>query len=409
MAAALTLAAGPAFAEVDLFSREAFVGRLDLRFAAGDGEQSWLNGGFGKTRFGGDADGDYKLHAKVAEASVEWRPRFNWEWQAVVGAQVQQGQSKDIDLGEAYLQYKPVPSGETRFSARAGLYWPYISLEHDAPLWSVSRTITPSAINAWIGEEVKVVGLEGTVVRPLGDGEIEATAGVFDYGDTSGTLLAFRGWSLSDLKNTPQGKFPLPPLSPFMSVRQDPYTYSMWRLDRRIGWYGRLEWRPSGRLSLSAFHYDNVGNKTAVRELQWSWATRFTNLGAVVNLDERTKILAQAMWGQTQMGYTRPEYGIWVDVDFKSAYLLASRSFGKAAVTGRVDWFETRDAAHRYYGNNSEDGWALTGAYRYTVSPHVELITEVLHVKSDRPSRVLAGNAPDQSQTTLQTALRLTF
>ena len=118
LALALALSGGPALAEVDLFSREAFIGRLDLRFAAGDGEQSWLDGGFGKTRFGGDADGGFKAHMKVAEASIEWRPRFNWEWQAVVGAQVQQGQSKDIDLGEAYLQYKPVPRGETRFSAR---------------------------------------------------------------------------------------------------------------------------------------------------------------------------------------------------------------------------------------------------------------------------------------------------
>ena len=45
---------------------------------------------------------------------------------------------------------------------------------------------------------------------------------------------------------------------------------------------------PNGRWSVNAFHYDNLGNKRAVREQQWSWATRFTNLGAVFNADERT-------------------------------------------------------------------------------------------------------------------------
>jgi hypothetical protein len=408
-AAVLSLAAGPACAEVDLFARESFVGRLDLRFAASDGEPSWLDGGFGKTRFGGDRSGDYKLRAKVAEASIEWKPRFNWEWQAVIGAQIQHGQDRDIDLGEAYLQYKPVPRGETRVSSRAGLYYPLISMEHDAPIWSVSRTITPSAINSWIGEEVKVVGIEGTVMRPLGNGEVEATAGLFDFDDTSGTLLAFRGWSLSDVKNSPQGSLPLPPLSPFMRTRQAAETYPGWRLDKRLGWYARLEWRPNGRWSVNAFHYDNVGNKRAVREQQWSWATRFTNLGAVFNPDARTKIMGQVMWGQTLMGFTRPGTGIWVDVGFKSAYLLASRTYGKAAITGRVDWFATHDTAARAYGDNSEEGWAATAAYRYTVSPHVELVTEVLHVQSDRPSRVLARLSAEQSQTALQTALRLTF
>lgn len=408
-ATALSLLSSPALAQIDLFSREAFVGRMDLRVAAADGETSWVDGGFGKTRFGGGRDGDFKAHAKVAEASLEWKPRFNWEWQAVVGAQVQHGQDRDIDLGEAYLQYKPVPRGETRFSARAGLYWPLISMEHDAPIWSVSRTITPSAVNSWIGEEGKVVGLEGTVMRPLGDGEFEATAGLFDHGDTSGTLLAFRGWSLSDVKSTPQGSLPLPPLSAFMTTRQAGDTYPLWRLDKRIGWYARLEWRPNGRWSINAFHYDNVGNKRAVREQQWSWATRFTNLGALVNVDERTKLMGQVMWGQTHMGFARPGTGIWVDVGFKSAYLLASRTYGKAAITGRVDWFATDDTAARAYGDNSEDGWSATAAYRYTVSPHVELVTEVLHVQSDRPSRVQAGVPADQSQTVLQTALRLTF
>ena len=400
---------GPALAEADLFSPETLAGRLDLRLGASDGERSWVDGGFGKTRFSGAKDG-WAVRPQVAEAALEWKPRFNWEWQGVVSAEMQPRQSPKVDLGEAYIQYKPVPHSDTHFSARAGLMYPAISLEHDAPIWSVSRTITPSAINAWVGEEVKVVGLEATVLQPIAGQDFQATLGVFDHNDTSATLLTFRGWSLSDVKGTPFSAFKLPPLSSFMSVRQDDETYPIRKLDKRLGYYGRLVWRPSGRFTFEAFHYDNLGNKTAVDdELQWSWATRFTNLGATVMIDDRTRILSQVMWGQTLMGYTKPGTGIWVDLDFKSAYILATRSYGKAAITGRLDYFQTHDNAAAAYGRNGEEGWSMTGAYRYTLNPHVEVVLEAVHVESDRPARRRVYLAAEQAQTTLQSSLRLTF
>ena len=58
--------------------------------------------------------------------------------------------------------------------------------------------ITPSAINSWIGEEVKVVGVEGTATHPLAGGRLSGTFGLFGFNDTAGTQLAFRGWALHD-------------------------------------------------------------------------------------------------------------------------------------------------------------------------------------------------------------------
>ena len=72
------------------------------------------------------------------------------------------------------------------------------SLEHDRRVWGLTDTITPSAINSWIGEEVKVVGAEGTITHDFDGGRLAATGGVFGYDDTSGTLLSFRGWALHD-------------------------------------------------------------------------------------------------------------------------------------------------------------------------------------------------------------------
>ena len=157
------------------------------------------------------------------------------------------------------MVYKPVPRSATRFQARAGLFYPPISLENDARAWGVTDTITPSAINSWIGEEVKVVGLEAPGRHDFGDQSLAATAGVFGYDDTAGTLLAFRGWALHDIQSQAYGTFDLPPLSPFIDHVQSDETYST-RRDRPSA---RLL-RPVGvaaapaPVALNAFYYDNA-------------------------------------------------------------------------------------------------------------------------------------------------------
>ena len=173
---------------------------------------------------------------------------------AVIDAVAQPGQEHPVDLSQAYFVYKPVPHSQTRFSVRGGLFYPPISLENDGRAWTVTDTITPSAIDSWVGEEVKVVGLEGSVSTELGDQTVKATAAVFGYDDTSGTLLAFRGWALHDIQSQANGSFPLPPRSPFLdAVIQSDDTYSTLEIDHRAGFYGRFEWDPGSPLTLHAF------------------------------------------------------------------------------------------------------------------------------------------------------------
>lgn len=402
----------PARAEADLFSPEAFAGVVDLRAALTDGELSWRHGGFGKLRYGaqrGAFQNDFGADAEIAEGSLVWKPRFSWELQGVVVGQYQSGQEPAVDLSEAFLRWRPVPRSQTRFEVRAGLYWPQISMEHEDVAWGVTRTITPSAINSWVGEEVKVVGAEGTVRRELGGHQIEATAGIFEGNDTAGTLLTFRGWALGDVKATLNGSYSLPPLSPFMQMIQFPETNPLYELDDRPGWYARVGWTPPGKASFNAFYYDNRGDPQAVNEeLQWGWRTRFWNLGARLDPDEKTVLVAQVMWGSTRMGYFEGDE-IWADVDFRSAYLLASRQVGAGTLTGRVDWFEVADRTLLLLDNNDEHGWSVTAAYKHPIGEHLALFVEALHVDSDRPSRALAGLPAQQDQTSLQTALRVVF
>ena len=252
-----------ALAQVDLLSRDTVHGVVDVRLSAADGEPSFTDEGFGKSRYGGDAKSDFKPRLEIAEAAIEWTPRLNWEWSAVVDLTAQPGQEKSVDIAQAYVVYKPVPRSNTHFGARFGLFYPPISLEHDARVWGLTNTITPSAINSWVGEEVKVVGAEASVSREFGDQELGLTAGVFGYDDTAGTLLSFRGWALHDLKSQAFGVFPLPPLSPYIQYVQDPETYSTEEIDHRLGYYARVEWRPTSAVTLDALYYDNRATRSA--------------------------------------------------------------------------------------------------------------------------------------------------
>jgi hypothetical protein len=406
-------AASASHAEPDLISREAFTGLLDVRAAVVDGERSWLDDGFGKLRYGGKGDG-FEGRASLADAALAWKPRLTWDLSAVVDGEVQHEQGYRADLIQAYLAYKPVPHGPLRYSLRAGLYYPEVSQEHSGPLWEDVDMLTPSAIDTWIGEEAKVVGGEASLTRAFGEHEISATVGAFGYGDTSGTLLTFRGWAMGDIKAGAFGDFTLPPLERLYLIGQPPETYSLREIDSRVGYYGRLEWRPPGRVRVNAFYYDNRGDLVGVdRDHQWAWATRFTNLGASWSPDEHTRILSQVMWGDTRMGFPTPR-GVWFDVAFASAYALVSRDVGPGALSGRVDYFETTDRNFRPGVDETdhdwgETGWALTADYRWTLTPWANLLFEVAHVESNRPSRLEAGLDRFQTQTLVQSALRLSF
>jgi hypothetical protein len=149
-----------------------------------------------------------------------------------------------VDLGEAYLAYRSLPAAGPCAVGRAGAFYPQISLEHDGLDWTVPDTITPSAINSWVAEETKVAGVEATARGALLGQGVSATVGAFTHGDTSGTLLSFRGWALHDLKSPVTGRFPLPPLTPFMARRQAPRHHAAGEIDGATGYYARLEWRP---------------------------------------------------------------------------------------------------------------------------------------------------------------------
>jgi hypothetical protein len=145
-----------------------------------------------------------------------------------------------------------------------------------------------------------------------------------------------------------------------------------------------------------------------VLTLQWAWATRFLNVGARWTLDERTRVLGQVMTGHTADAFPTPD-GLFGDIDFASAYGEVQHDVGRSTFTARADLFRVRDNTTVDQFRTDEDGWAVTGAWRYAISRNVDFRAEALHVRSDRPGRGYAGLPAVQSQTQVQSSLRVTY
>ncbi len=398
---------------LDLFSAETVKVTGDIRGAATDGEHSWVDGEFGKLRYGGTSAGKLKVRPEFGGAALVWQPRFTWSLSGTVVGQAQGGGLTEAGLSEAFVSFKPLSDAPVKISARAGLMWPPVSLEHSGPEWGVTETITPSAINSWIGEEVKVIGLEVTAKAKLGGHTLSGTAAIFDFNDTAGTMLAFRGWAMHDRVALAFRKQPLPELNEFIEYVQPRFSHPIIDMDggvlRRPGYYAKLAWDLPVPVRIEALHYDNNANPEAVNaDLEWGWRTKFNNVGVVADFAPGWQLRAQAMSGTTLMGF--PEGGvIWVDTRFRAVYGMVTRSFDKGSISARVDVFDARNRGSTLVSDDDEDGWAATIAARRKLGDHFTLLAEALHVESTRGARSREGIDPKQKQNQFQLSLRFAW
>ncbi len=292
-------------------------------------------------------------------------------------------------------------------SARAGLFFPPASLEHDGAEWTTHHTLTPSAIGSWIAEEVKVAGAELTLHTALADRPLSLTVAAFGANDTAGALLTFRGWALHDIRATVGQTMPLPPITPVL-FEQAWRTRPVAEVDGRIGGYGRVELALSHALRLSAMVYANRGDPSALRNGQYGWNTRFATIGASLRTPGDTTILAQVMVGTSIMGLDAQRRAL-TSVTFSSGYLLVAKPLRAGALTARIDAFAVDDHSFLDLEDNREKGAAVTGAWATPLWGTTEMVTEVLAVWSDRPARAQIGVRADQTDVRTKIAVRARF
>lgn len=392
-----------------------FSGFIDARFVHSSDAQSWFEGGLGKTRYGAQVSGDDQNKLKIVEASLIVEPQFTWDLSGMVHLQYTPEQTKTVDVVEAYLQYKPLSLSSRQFSARAGLLYPPVSLEHTDIGWTSPYSLTPSAINSWIGEEVKALTAEVKFEKLFENYRLSIVAATFIANDPTTALFAWRGWAMHDQKLTYFQRYPLPRVNSLepggiFYQRQALWTEPHHEFDNNLGYYAGLNWDYSGLFLLQGLYYDNRGNPMVHEQMQYAWDVRFYSLSAVAIPYDDIELMAQYMTGNTKMGPVFSGENVLI-MDFSSYYFMASYSRGNHRVSARYDHFDTTDknTVPLLLDVNQEQGKAFTLAYSFVPFENHRIMAEWLKIDSDREDRPDIGLPVNAEEKQLQLSYRIVF
>lgn len=382
-----------------------FEGYLDVRAAVVPDETSWLDGGLGKTRFGGKDDawsGGAALTAAfqvtpalLASATVQYRPELE----------------RPFDLLEGYVRYRPVSITPWRWSVKAGAFLPPISLEHDGVGWSTTRTLTPSAVNTWAGEELRIFGTELHVEHRGRHGTFDARAAVFFKNDPAGELLASRGWAMGDVALGIDGSLRQPDVHAPVVRAPVPMRFRPFvEMDDKPGYYAALGWQPSSQRRITALYYDNHAEldesvRYAGRTVR-AWRTYFWNVGAEQRFGEWA-LLAQAMHGSTIFEPVPDR--LVLNTEFNAGYLMLAREHGAWRPALRLDLFQSRQRPAALSPPLSEHGNAVTLALNWRPQERLRMTGEVLRIDSSRDQRQRGGLDARQVDMQLQFGVRVFF
>ena len=369
----------------------------DVRLVAPPSTPSYLDGGLGKLRFGeDDASPSLKLGDWVAEAVAT-----QGAWSAQADGRLSFEYGTALDLTQGFVRYAPPAATQWSWAVRAGAFFPSISLENDQVGWSPLWTITPSAINSWIGAELRIVGAEGTLEWRSGGNDVTLTGGVFGWNDTAGVLIAERGWNFDDRITGLFEKSRLP--DAVAPLRPPPLTVHLFReIDDTPGFYLDLSYELDGKTGFEVMYYDNETDPT----LRRAWHTGFWDLGFRRQLGPVT-ILSQAVSGHTVI---RPSATAFTATDFKAAYVLAGWDLDDILLAARFDVFQTRTTTAATPASPlSEDGHAFDATASWLPRNWLRLSAEYLLVEDTRAQRLVEGDAPHQTETQFQLVARAYF
>jgi len=352
---------------------------VDLRAVSSDATASRLDGGLGKLRYDATHDG-----LRLGEARFSYRGDVT-ETLRVAADGVAYGDHdvNPIDLTEFYADWRPIPHSIWRSRLKVGAFYPEISLENRMRGWGSPYSLTYSAINTWVGEELRTIGAEYSLDwlgRSNGhDFDVSLNAAAFGWNDPAGTVIATRGWGLTDRQTTLFGRFatggqPNPERTLFYDD-----------LDKRAGFHLGVTANYRGLLEMHALHYDNRANlasfSTTIQDS--TWLTYFDSLGARWTPTAEWTLITQWLHGRTYAGTDLP-VNAW---SFDSEFLLASWQRGAMRYSARYDRFASIQTGSNfldyvndtYYGDHGH-AWTLCAARR--INEHWSATLEGIEVQS---------------------------
>ena len=303
---------------------------------------------------------DDSLSAQV-QVGVDWRPSVAFGTHVHLLARNEADGSRRGRVGvvEAFLEQTTALGSSDRIHLMEGAFFLPTSRENVDSLWASPYTITSSALNSWLGEELRPVGIDASYTHRRGASALTGGATVFIGNDTFGALPVSRGWTMSD-RWTLLGEHAVVNSRFFTSVSAE--------TDHRAGWSARGKWN-NRNATLQFTRIDNRADALRHGEL-FNWATRFNIIGGDYTWKDWTAV-AETGWGTSAIqGRTR------ASSDIRASYVLLSRKLSALRASVRVDEYKT-----------SDDGYhAITAALFW--EPRGRLRTGIEGIRAGEEKRV---------------------
>ncbi|MGH8220272.1 MAG: hypothetical protein ACREUT_17165 [Steroidobacteraceae bacterium] len=374
---------------------------IDLRLVDSKATRSYLEGGLGTLRYG-----DQQFGIQLGRARLALTLPIGQVLELKLdGSSWGDSDRNPFDLTEAYLEFRPYPFAGLRARIRAGAFFPPTTLENTASGWDSPYTISSSALDTWVGEELRTIGAQGQLewlgTRLGHDFDVGLVAAVFGWNDPAGVALANQGFAIDDRQTNLFGRVGEPGARPVSGVQL------FHEIDGRAGVYGGISVRYLDRLSMIALHYDNRGDPSALDTTlgEHAWHTRFTTAGVRVEPSDGWIVIAQWMQGETYIAPTDLSELEW---GFDTRYFLVSRRFGRQMATVRYDGFTVSPEAPTIRGN--QNGHALTLTYGFEPTASWRMMLEWVRVRSGQSNRLIYfGQDPFATDSALQLSVRYSF
>ncbi|MBT1450210.1 hypothetical protein KJ365_04900 [Glaciecola sp. XM2] len=348
----------------------------------------------------------------IQQAFLHGNFRINKDWTFDAVANLYIDGEQNLGLTQASFIYKPLSPDKVKWKAKLGFFYPSLSLENTAQGWLSPYTYTQSAINSWIGEELRVLGAQVSLYsggrKRNSPWSWEINSGLYKGNDTTGTLLTWRGFATHDrqsLNNDIIQFAPIPSVETFVEGIPTPtYTKPFIEVDGKWGGYVGAHLRYFRKREVRYYYYDNFADPTVVnQERLYAWHTKFHSLSYIHELNRNWRFLAHWLYGSTEMG----ERGVYADFD--SIFGLVSYSQNKHRVSLRLEHFDVQEDDLKPQDPNDSDGQAITIAWRYQITPMVELGMEWHQNDNFVANRILVGEQARLKQTQALAVMALNF
>ena len=344
---------------------------LDVRLVGGGPAASWSDGGPGKMRYGGSfTDGGFQRATRLvlSQAALQVGASLPWGLRAQAQVNVEPNIAGNYRpwLIEAILR-KEWGDERLGWGMQGGVMNVPFSLENTGPAWSPEFTISASALNSWLWEDINLAGAEAEGWYVTGSGvRLGALLGAGYGGDQIGRLLALRGWVVGDTLGGINGDLSLPT----RGQRTDIFS----ERDHRPSLYTLLSLGDAEKIaSLNLGILDNRGDESQPAV----WHTHFTTVGVVLSPYRRIDLVAQYLTGTARV-QAPPN-----DSALSAFYVLLSYHYLRQRVSLRYDSFRVHDLDGGPT-STSERGHAQTASYLIEIGLRQRIALEYIWMTSRR-------------------------